>query len=192
MTGFGLSGRWFGIDHLGVRPDVLVAAKGATSGYAATHCPMVCETPRILLIGDLGDDRARLWMEDVAAPPAAWDIARYQMAARALGRLAGRFLAAFLPARAAAARHRNPGLLPAAHREHRPPGAPNARTWEYPFMRDALAVDPGLHDDLLSPGRRRPRDPRCARWPAADACPLVRKARRTSSPIPNGLMGSSR
>jgi len=33
MTGFGRTGRWFGMDHYGVRPDLLVAAKGATSGY---------------------------------------------------------------------------------------------------------------------------------------------------------------
>jgi adenosylmethionine-8-amino-7-oxononanoate aminotransferase len=44
MTGFGRTGRWFGIEHFGservggdadrgVRPDILVAAKGATSGY---------------------------------------------------------------------------------------------------------------------------------------------------------------
>lgn len=33
MTGFGRTGRWFGVDHYGVRPDLLVAAKGATSGY---------------------------------------------------------------------------------------------------------------------------------------------------------------
>ena len=33
MTGFGRTGRWFGCDHWGVRPDILVAAKGATSGY---------------------------------------------------------------------------------------------------------------------------------------------------------------
>jgi adenosylmethionine-8-amino-7-oxononanoate aminotransferase len=33
MTGFGRTGRWFGADHWGVRPDILVAAKGATSGY---------------------------------------------------------------------------------------------------------------------------------------------------------------
>ena len=33
MTGFGRTGRWVGIDHWGVRPDLLVAAKGATSGY---------------------------------------------------------------------------------------------------------------------------------------------------------------
>ncbi len=33
MTGFGRIGRWFGMDHWSVRPDILVAAKGATSGY---------------------------------------------------------------------------------------------------------------------------------------------------------------
>jgi len=33
MTGFGRTGRWFGVDHWGTRPDILVAAKGATSGY---------------------------------------------------------------------------------------------------------------------------------------------------------------
>ena len=33
MTGFGRTGRWFGLDHWAVRPDILVAAKGATSGY---------------------------------------------------------------------------------------------------------------------------------------------------------------
>ncbi len=33
MTGFGRTGAWFGMDHYGVQPDLLVAAKGATSGY---------------------------------------------------------------------------------------------------------------------------------------------------------------
>ncbi len=33
MTGFGRTGRWFALDHWRVRPDLLVAAKGATSGY---------------------------------------------------------------------------------------------------------------------------------------------------------------
>ncbi len=33
MTGFGRTGAWFAVDHWGVRPDILVAAKGATSGY---------------------------------------------------------------------------------------------------------------------------------------------------------------
>jgi adenosylmethionine-8-amino-7-oxononanoate aminotransferase len=33
MTGFGRTGRWFAMAHWGVEPDLLVAAKGATSGY---------------------------------------------------------------------------------------------------------------------------------------------------------------
>ena len=34
MTGFGRTGRWFATEHWDVVPDVLVAAKGASGGYA--------------------------------------------------------------------------------------------------------------------------------------------------------------
>ena len=33
MTGFGRTGRWFGADHWGVRPDIITSAKGVSSGY---------------------------------------------------------------------------------------------------------------------------------------------------------------
>jgi hypothetical protein len=33
MTGFGRTGRWFGLDHWGVRADLLTVGKGSTSGY---------------------------------------------------------------------------------------------------------------------------------------------------------------
>ncbi len=33
MTGFGRTGRWFGLDHWGVRADVMAAAKGVGGGY---------------------------------------------------------------------------------------------------------------------------------------------------------------
>src|SRR5213593_4473091 len=33
MTGFGRTGRWFGMDAWGVRPDIVTAGKGTTSGY---------------------------------------------------------------------------------------------------------------------------------------------------------------
>jgi adenosylmethionine-8-amino-7-oxononanoate aminotransferase len=33
MTGFGRTGRWFGLDHWGIRADVMTAAKGAAGGY---------------------------------------------------------------------------------------------------------------------------------------------------------------
>jgi adenosylmethionine-8-amino-7-oxononanoate aminotransferase len=33
MTGFGRTGEWFASDHFGFRPDLLIAAKGVSSGY---------------------------------------------------------------------------------------------------------------------------------------------------------------
>jgi putrescine aminotransferase len=33
ITGFGRTGRWFGLEHWDVRPDILSFAKGVTSGY---------------------------------------------------------------------------------------------------------------------------------------------------------------
>ena len=33
MTGFGRTGTWFGSEHWGLRPDIMVVAKGAASGY---------------------------------------------------------------------------------------------------------------------------------------------------------------
>jgi adenosylmethionine-8-amino-7-oxononanoate aminotransferase len=33
ITGFGRTGRWFGMEHWGIRPDIVSFAKGVTSGY---------------------------------------------------------------------------------------------------------------------------------------------------------------
>lgn len=33
MSGFGRTGKWFGVDHYNVVPDIMVMAKGLTSGY---------------------------------------------------------------------------------------------------------------------------------------------------------------
>lgn len=33
ITGFGRTGRWFGLEHWGVKPDIVQFAKGITSGY---------------------------------------------------------------------------------------------------------------------------------------------------------------
>jgi adenosylmethionine-8-amino-7-oxononanoate aminotransferase len=33
ITGFGRTGRWFGLEHIGIQPDILSFAKGVTSGY---------------------------------------------------------------------------------------------------------------------------------------------------------------
>lgn len=34
MSGFGRTGKWFAVDHWGVKPDLMTMAKGITSGYA--------------------------------------------------------------------------------------------------------------------------------------------------------------
>lgn len=43
FSGFGRTGSWFGIDHFGVTPDILTAAKGITGGYAPLGVCMVNE-----------------------------------------------------------------------------------------------------------------------------------------------------
>ena len=55
ITGFGRTGRWFGLEHYGVEPDIMQFAKGITSGYVP--------------LGGIGvSDKVRQVMDDV--PPA--------------------------------------------------------------------------------------------------------------------------
>ena len=126
-----------------------VEADVYASGLLA-DLPDGLRAPRLLLVEELGDDRTRLWMEDVAVRLAAWDLARYQMAAHALGRLAGRFPAARLPAelpplgmglRAFFRLRIETSVLPPLRSD---------RTWDHPFARAALAADPTLRADLLT------------------------------------------
>ncbi|MFZ4057620.1 MAG: aminotransferase class III-fold pyridoxal phosphate-dependent enzyme [Ferruginibacter sp.] len=43
MSGFGRTGKWFGIDHHGVKPDMIATAKGITSGYIPFGALMVSD-----------------------------------------------------------------------------------------------------------------------------------------------------
>lgn len=56
VTGFGRLGTWFGCERLGIRPDLIVGAKGVTSGYVPLG--LVVVAPRI---------RNVLWAEGVGA-----------------------------------------------------------------------------------------------------------------------------
>jgi putrescine---pyruvate transaminase len=56
ITGFGRLGHWFGCDRFGIRPDLLVGAKGITSGYAPLG---------VVIAGDRV--RSALWAEGVGA-----------------------------------------------------------------------------------------------------------------------------
>ncbi len=44
MSGFGRTGKWFGIDHHNVTPDIMAIAKGLTSGYLPLGGTVVTDT----------------------------------------------------------------------------------------------------------------------------------------------------
>ena len=44
MSGFGRTGKWFGVDHSGVVPDMIAAAKGLTAGYLPLGALIVSDT----------------------------------------------------------------------------------------------------------------------------------------------------
>ena len=105
--------------------------------------------PRIYAIDDLGDDRLRIWMEDVPEALVTWDTARYALAAHHLGRHAGQFLRSGLPAEA-------PRLAPDVSLIFRRRTAvfdiPVLRTeeaWRHPLIVPIERSDPALHGDLL-------------------------------------------
>ena len=51
ITGFGRTGRWFGLDHYGVEPDIMQFAKGITSGYVPLGGVGVSDTVRDVING---------------------------------------------------------------------------------------------------------------------------------------------
>lgn len=59
ITGFGRTGRWFGLEHWDVSPDILSFAKGVTSGYLPLGGIMISQT-----IKDVIDsaERSNRWM----------------------------------------------------------------------------------------------------------------------------------
>lgn len=44
FSGFGRTGKWFGVDHYGVTPDMMTVAKGITGGYSPMGAVVVNET----------------------------------------------------------------------------------------------------------------------------------------------------
>ena len=51
ITGFGRTGRWFGLEHYGVEPDIVQFAKGVTSGYIPLGGIGVSDTVRDVING---------------------------------------------------------------------------------------------------------------------------------------------
>jgi putrescine aminotransferase len=59
ITGFGRTGRWFGLEHYGIEPDIVQFAKGITSGYIPLGGIGVSDTIREVMDGVPPDKR---WM----------------------------------------------------------------------------------------------------------------------------------
>lgn len=115
----------------------------------ASRLPDGLRAPRIYAIDDLGDDRLRIWMEDLPEAAVSWDTARFEAAARRLGRLAGRFAREGLPADAPPlfgglrmlwSLRISGTILPILRSDE---------TWRHPLMAAAARSDPALRGDLL-------------------------------------------
>ena len=44
VCGLGRTGKWFGYQHYGIKPDIVTMAKGVASGYAAISCTVTTES----------------------------------------------------------------------------------------------------------------------------------------------------
>jgi taurine-pyruvate aminotransferase len=55
VCGVGRTGRWFGYQHYGIKPDFVTMAKGVASGYAAISCTVTTEQMFDLFKDDPGD-----------------------------------------------------------------------------------------------------------------------------------------
>lgn len=53
QAGFGRTGKWFGIEHYGVEPDILTMAKGMGNGYAIGGCITTPEVADSLKVGTI-------------------------------------------------------------------------------------------------------------------------------------------
>nr|AAD30473.2 putative pyridoxal phosphate-dependent aminotransferase [Streptomyces clavuligerus] len=54
ITGYGRTGHWFAADHFGVVPDIMVTAKGITSGYVPHGAVLTTEAVADEVVGDQG------------------------------------------------------------------------------------------------------------------------------------------
>lgn len=126
MSGLGRTGRWFGCDHAGVTPDVLVLGKGISAGFAPISAVLVSDS-----------------VAEAADQPLSTLLFGHTMAGSPLSAAAGLAVVEYLkehdvPAQAARAGERLHRLLAGLHTRH-------------PLIRDVRGVGMqralGLHSD---------------------------------------------
>jgi adenosylmethionine-8-amino-7-oxononanoate aminotransferase len=74
INGFGRTGRWWGIDHFGIVPDLMTVAKQLSSGYAPIGAVLVHE--RVAAAFEGGPERAFMSGLTFAGHPVACAVAR--------------------------------------------------------------------------------------------------------------------
>lgn len=55
VCGMGRTGKWFGYQHYGIKPDIVTLAKGVASSYAAISCMVTTEALFDEFLGDVDD-----------------------------------------------------------------------------------------------------------------------------------------
>jgi len=48
ICGFGRTGKWFGVEHFGIQPDIMTMAKGISSGYVPLGCAVALKNIEIM------------------------------------------------------------------------------------------------------------------------------------------------
>lgn len=55
ITGYGRTGKWFGSDYFGIKPDMITTAKGLTSGYVPLSALLVHDRVAEVVVNDFGE-----------------------------------------------------------------------------------------------------------------------------------------
>jgi adenosylmethionine-8-amino-7-oxononanoate aminotransferase len=76
MTGFGRTGTWFGVDHWDVRPDILTAGKGTTSGYVPFGFAAASGRVHDAIVGGPGFVHGFTWSHNAVGAAAALAVVR--------------------------------------------------------------------------------------------------------------------
>lgn len=110
--------------------------------------PAGIRLPVVHAIQELDGEQTAIWMEDVAASSAPWDLQHYRQAARLLGRLAGRLAEQRIPADLPLHRRDLRGYFLGRVTEGVLPLLEDDATWSHPLV--AGAVDARLRVDLAA------------------------------------------
>jgi acetylornithine/N-succinyldiaminopimelate aminotransferase len=136
QTGLGRTGRWFGYEHFGVRPDIVTLAKALGNGVPIGACWARRDVAAAFEPGDHGSTFGGTAIATAAAGAVLTEMARID--APALARAAGRRLTEALSATSGVKEVRGLGLLLAAELDGHDAKAVNATLLERGLVANAV------------------------------------------------------